>query len=319
MARQVARGSGRSAEAAIESCLRQVLRQIEPTAEQKAGARRSHLHLRELLDSGQIGNRIVDIYLSGSYARDTAIRPLDDVDLIVVVDPQYWNTDWLSSLPAPARIIDSFASAIRRRYPQSSVFKQRRSVRLQLAHINIDVVPAVSEAGNGRIQIPDRDSGEWIVTAPTIHSDAASRVNSSHNGLVKPLVKLAKLWSSELPDSARAKSFTIETIATRVFSKTSFVTLSEGLLLFWDFLASQFHAATVEEWPDNFGMSFSWWKVAVPDIADTGSNTAAYMDRAQAVALSKHARLSRDHLLAAESARTRASLEERVWRSLRIA
>lgn len=318
MARQVARGSGRSAEAAVECCLRQVLRQIEPTAEQKAGARRSHLHLRELLDSGRIGDRIVDIYLSGSYARDTAIRPLDDVDLIVVVDPRNWKTDWLSSLPAPARIIDSFASAIRRRYPQSSVFKQRRSVRLQLAHINIDVVPAVGQRGNGRVQIPDRDSGEWIVTAPAVHSDAASRVNSARSGLFKPLVKLAKLWSSRLPDSARAKSFTIETIATRVFSKTSFVSVSEGLLLFWDYLASRFHAATVQKWHHDFGMSFSWWDVSVPDIAETGSNTAAYMDRSHAVALSKHARLSRDHLLAAEFTRTQETLEERVWRSLRI-
>ena len=314
MARQIARHD----ETQVDLDLRKVLRGIEPTSAQKSGARRSHWHLRELLDSGQLGNRIADIYLSGSYARDTAIRPLDDVDIIVVVDPSYWHVPWLSNLPAPPKVIDTFAAAIRRRYPDSSVFKQRRSVRLQLAHISIDVVPAVKMHDELRIRIPDRDSGEWIVSAPALHAEAASEVNNKRFGLFKPLVKLAKLWSSNLPDSSRAKSFTIETIATRLFYKLPFATLEEGLLLYWDFLASRFHEAVIAKWTDDFGMTFSWWEVAVPDAAGTDSNTASYMNRAHALALSKQARTSRDHLRAAQRARARASREECVYRALKL-
>jgi hypothetical protein len=305
-------------DAQIDRDLRKVLRSIEPTAAQKSGARRSHWHLRELLDKSQLGNRIVDIYLSGSYARETAIRPLDDVDIIVVVDPSYWDVPWLSTLPPPSKVIDTFAGAIRRRYPASTVFKQRRSVCLQLAHICIDVVPAVKASDKPKIRIPDRDSGEWILSAPVMHAEVSARVNHQRAGLFKPVVKLAKLWSSVLPDSSRAKSFTIETIATRLFSEIPFATLEEGLLLFWDFLASRFHEPTIAKWNDDFGMIFSWWEVAVPDAAGTNSNTASYMSRAHALALSKQARVSRDHLCAARKARAERGREERVLRALRI-
>lgn len=122
----------------VDAHLRGLLSAIEPTRAQKDGARRSHNHLRDLLDTGQMATRIIGSYLSGSYARDTAIRPLDDVDIIFEIDPSGWHTGFFSSVPPPERVLESFATAIRRRYPLSSVYGQRRSVRLQLNHLDVD-------------------------------------------------------------------------------------------------------------------------------------------------------------------------------------
>jgi hypothetical protein len=303
---------------AVESVLRQVVADVEPTASQKKGARRSHSHLRDLLDTGQMSAKIVNSYLSGSYARDTAIRPLDDVDVIFEIDPAAWSTGIFSSHPSPERVLESFATAIRRRYTLSSVYGQRRSVRLELNHLDIDVVPAIPVAADsGVILVPDRKTGDWIKSSPQRHSDNATQVNGRRQGKFKPLVKLAKFWNSNLPESARCKSFMIETIAVRIFAGTSFDTLADGLLLFWDFLASRYDHPTLHRWPDSFGMSFGWFSISVPDAAGTGSNTAGYVDDALARALAAKARISRDKFLAAYDARFDETREQYVLQALR--
>src|SRR5205823_1837797 len=142
---------------------------------------------------------------------------------------------------------------------------QRRSVRLQLNHLDIDVVPAIDESGD-LIKIPDRKDGEWITSAPKRHSSIATAVNQSRGGKFKPVVKLLKYWNSRLPSTANLKSFTIETIATHLFKGEEFGTLDEGLFLFFDFLVYCKGEETSHDWDDKYGMRFSeWFGVNVPD------------------------------------------------------
>lgn len=81
-------------------------------------------------------NRIVESYLSGSYARETAIRPLEDVDIIFLIDPRHWPISLFASYPEPDAVLKTFSNAIRRRYQDSSLRTQNRSVRLRLIHLN---------------------------------------------------------------------------------------------------------------------------------------------------------------------------------------
>jgi tRNA nucleotidyltransferase (CCA-adding enzyme) len=74
-----------------EKQLWELIRTIEPTPTQKIGAARSHKHLRGILRTGQMDTRIIKTYLSGSYRRGTAVHPLDDVDIIFVIDPAHWR------------------------------------------------------------------------------------------------------------------------------------------------------------------------------------------------------------------------------------
>ena len=288
----------------LDALLVTLARQIEPTRTQKVGAQRSHNHLRELLRTGQMGSRMIESYLSGSYARDTAIRPIDDVDIVFEIDPKGWKSAICEEFPAPQRVLDSLANAVRYRYPLSSIYGQRRSVRLELHHLNIDVVPAIPDARDASlINIPDRNADEWIKSSPLKHSENASRVNKKRDGRFKPLVKLLKFWNSNLPDTVRCKSFTIETIAVRLFDNVPLTSLVEGAVLFWDFLASRYSEPTKFEWRHDYGMSFGWLSVSVPDAAGTGSNTAASLTNANARALAGKARISRDRLCAAANAR----------------
>src|SRR5438552_4373241 len=119
--------------ASCEDALRDLVKQIEPTSAQEQGAQRSPNYLRDILCTGQMASRITGHYLSGSYSRDTAIRPLDDVDIIFLIDPSRWPHGWFSRFPSAESVLTTFARAIRLRYPVSSVRGQRRSVGLKLS------------------------------------------------------------------------------------------------------------------------------------------------------------------------------------------
>lgn len=299
----------------VEAALWQIARSIEPTPTQKAGAQGSHNHLRDLLNTGQMARRITNSYLSGSYARDTAIRPIDDVDVVFEINPLAWGSGFtlLVPLPPPERVLESFASAIRYRYPVSSVFGQRRSVRLSLYHLDIDVVPAVPDRQQALVvSIPDRDSGEWIRSAPRRHQAIAAEVNTSRQGRFKPLVKLLKYWNGNLPETIRAKSFMIETLATHLFRSVNFDSLESGLLYFWDFVATRVSGPGRYVWRDQYGMSFGLLGISVPDAAGTGSNTARGFTVDQFSSLTGKARISRDRLVAAQGARWGETLQAHI-------
>lgn len=262
----------------------ELVRRIEPTLTQRLGAVRSHKHLRNLLCTGQMATRIQKSYLSGSYARKTAIYPLDDVDIIFMIDPSYWPKPFnllfgSSTYPAPGTVLESFAKAIRYRYPISSVHGQRRSVRLQLYHLDIDIVPAIQDRNDEkRIRIPDKRAGEWILSSPLRHSENATAVNKFQGGKFKPLVKLLKYWNGNLPGTAAFRSFAIETMAVRVFQNFKFDSLQEGLRAFFDFVAFASGNRTMLSWSDKRGITLNWWSCGVPDAAGTGGNIVAGID-----------------------------------------
>lgn len=290
--------------ASCERYLSSLVSRVEPTEHQKEGARRSHNHLRTQLDSGQMAKWIVDSYLSGSYARDTAIAPLDDVDVVFLIDPTHWRTglqSFFESLPTPSRVLETFANAIRYRYQDSSIHLQRRSVRLDLSHISIDAVPAVRGKGDS-ILIGDCPSEEWISSAPKTHEAIAAKVNQSRGGLFKPLVKILKFWNSRLPSTARLKSFAVETMATRVFHSENFTSLEMGFLYFLDFLLHAGGGGAHYKWDSSYGVSLTWLSTEIPDTAGTGSNLAAKVDGDRRKRFLENARVSRDRMLEAKNA-----------------
>ncbi|MEQ1814717.1 MAG: hypothetical protein ABL860_09755 [Candidatus Nitrotoga sp.] len=305
--------------ASCESAIWEYLKKIEPTPTQKDGAVRSHNYLRDILCTGQFASRIKTSYLSGSYARDTAIAPLDDVDIIFVVNPLAWQTGLLSSTPSPETILRSFANAVRYRYPNSSVRTQRRSICLQLNRLDIDVVPAIEADSTGQmILVPDAETGNWIKSSPKQHSDIATKINQARNGNFKPLVKLLKNWNSNLPSTANFKSFIVETMAARLFQEVDIPSLEDGLLRFFDFMAYLDGKAQAYSWTNKYGMSLNGWAVEVFDLAGTGSNLVANLDADRRQKFLDHAVRSRNKMQEAQQAMGVDTACKRVSEALRL-
>ena len=91
-----------------------------------------------------------------------------------------------------------------------------------------------------------------------------------HGGRFKPEVKLLKYWNHQLPETARLKSFAIETLAATLFRNVNLPSLQEGLRLFFDFLAGRKNEAVLYQWDKNYGIHMSLWSHELPDLAGTG-------------------------------------------------
>ncbi len=209
------------------------LQDIEPSATTKSNASSSHTRLREfLIEHPELGQFIFKTFLSGSYKRDTAIRPQvkngnterPDVDIIAVTIHTLYDS--------PAAVVELLYSILRMEY--KNIRRQTRSVGIQAPLADMDVVPIIAPDGlDGTLYIPDRKLEKWLVTNPPGHTNWTIEVNKASNGYFKPLVKLMKWWRRQNPTvSKRPKGFVVECIVAECmnYQETQYADLFLGTL-----------------------------------------------------------------------------------------
>ena len=191
----------------LNSYFRGLLSNIEPGPEAVKTAKKAHEDLRELLEEDEeISKADPETFLSGSYARDTALGSIKDVDVILIIDLDHETT--------PPDVVIAWLQASLQKY-YDSVRAQGRSVRVSTdSGFDLDIVPSVPLSHrHGPIWIPDREVKEWVVTHPKGQIAAGVEKNKALEGLYKPLVKIVKYWRDRLPSkSSRAKSYIVETL-----------------------------------------------------------------------------------------------------------
>ena len=188
-----------------------LLKDIEPSATTTAQASSAHTRIRDRLRKQEsFKDRYVGSFLSGSYARSTAIRPQTsadgterpDVDIIVVTN--------FTILDSPDDVLSEVRSALEddgNGYEVERVNK--RSVRVETWQAEMDIVP-VCEIADG-FMIPDRDISTWKFTNPPVHTEWSAEQNQTFDGRFKPLVKMLKWWRRTNPTSSRKpKGFVLE-------------------------------------------------------------------------------------------------------------
>lgn len=191
----------------IESALEEMKRSLElPPNERSRASYYQNLvrkRLEQTLDGFQRS------FLTGSYARHTAIAPLKDIDIFVVIDRDR-RRDLVEGEPRRCinAVRDAAADALDRM--QKSPMAQRRSIGLDFvsADLKIELVPAFQTGRAEVFQIADRSSSRWILSAPRVHEYLSTAANEQSRGRLKPVIKMIKAWKnqSRLP----IKSFHLE-------------------------------------------------------------------------------------------------------------
>lgn len=211
-----------------------LLRDIEPSDSTVAACSSAHNTLRTALEYDETFSDLhVDTFLSGSYKRDTAIRPQNiggvlqrpDVDIIVVTN--HTEDD------DPHTVLDALRQGlVDAGYENLKV--NRRSIAVTLASVDMDVVPVV-EDGDVYL-IPDVELKKWLTTNPSAHTQWTIDINASASGRFKPLVKLLKWWRRvHLSDQRRPKGFILECLVAKHMNyfqasyETLFVELLEAI------------------------------------------------------------------------------------------
>ena len=199
---------------AIQTQFREFLMDIEPSHTTKKRGQDAHTSLRDFIRSHETFMQYHErTFLSGSYKRDTAIRPQTkdgdeerpDVDIIVVTNHSLDD--------APGEVVSLLYDTLADKY--DDLRKQARSVGVFTYTADMDVVPIIAPDGMaGTLYIPDRGLEEWLETNPPAHTKWTTEMNAASDGRFKPLVKLAKWWRRANPTVAkRPKGFMIECIA----------------------------------------------------------------------------------------------------------
>lgn len=167
---------------------------------------------------------VKEVFLNGSYVRDTMIRPLDDIDIFAVIDKSDYNDN--GERPNPQTVLTKFKDYLNG-IPdyEDKVSQDRPCVTITLQKLHIDVLPALREWGV--LYIPNENLDGWILTDPKTHTQNLDSVNDLRDGMVKDVVKAIKSWK-RLKD-LRIPSFHIEEIAIGIFNSYSFYNLEEGI------------------------------------------------------------------------------------------
>lgn len=184
----------------------------------------------------------------GSFARRTKVRPLDDVDMLVMLqgqDSQVCQSSWdaytfmvtvttdFSPLKPyvdeygwvnSTRILNRFKSGLKAvpNYQKSEIKRTGVAVVLNLKSYAwvFDVVPALPVANwDGSIHhylIPD-GRGNWTRTDPRIDQELVTEVNKNQSGYLLPLIRLIKYWNANYLAASKLKSYHLETLLINAF------------------------------------------------------------------------------------------------------
>lgn len=187
-----------------------LLGNIEPSASAVKKAQKAHEDLRELLENDEeISKAYLGTYLTGSYARNTALKSIKDVDVILLIDLDHTKTE-------PDVVVAWLEAALLMHYKK--VRPQGRSVNVVTdSGFDLDVVPSVpfSEL-DGPVWIPDRDVQTWVGTHPKGQIAFSVERNKSTDGYYKHLVKIFKHWRDRLPrEISRPKSYILESLVAQ--------------------------------------------------------------------------------------------------------
>lgn len=170
------------------------LKDINPSKSTIDEASRLHQSLRNHLKTCKSYKQIyIHSYLSGSYAKQTFIRPKknsDSCDIDIVVEINRTTDD------SPAFVLDELERALKLRscYQNSTI--QNHSVGIDMANFHLDVVPLVKDE-NGFLNIGSSKENIWKRTEPKKHISWTTDVNQGYENAYKPLVKIIKWWRRE--------------------------------------------------------------------------------------------------------------------------
>jgi Second Messenger Oligonucleotide or Dinucleotide Synthetase domain len=178
----------------VVKALDSLLHSLELTEQERTDVARRAQSLADQLRTQKHVSHFTRHFIGGAFARDTAIRPLHDVSLFVVLDgPTHAEAPTVS----PGACLEKLELALSLSAPEAP--PPRRSgravnMRPQDAEIGFDVIPAF-DAGSGAYWIPDRAQQGWLSYEPDPEREAAWNAHEKAGAKLRPLTRAAKLWN----------------------------------------------------------------------------------------------------------------------------
>lgn len=210
----------------------------------KARTSRDYLvgQINNLADNDETFPRLAGYYKPfGSFARSTKVRPLNDIDLLLVCNaagmtaysssgytyrllvnettqsrrPYLDDYGYLSSTKVLNKLKSSLASV--GNYRKAEIKRNGVAVVLSLSSYPwvFDIVPAFpigDGQGNTDYFLIPNGAGEWQRTDPRRDQELVTAANQQHSGRLLPLIRLIKYWNSYRWSPPTISSYYLETM-----------------------------------------------------------------------------------------------------------
>lgn len=177
----------------MQSDFTDFLSEIEPSSSTVDYISSIQTNLRDYLKNHSSYKDVyLDSFLSGSYAKHTAIRPASgdkkrDVDIIVVTS--------YKSTKNSAEVLTELNNILLEKSDYAKASMQHHSIGIEMSNVSIDVVPViVDEYDDSLFYICDSTTGAWTKTDPKGHKLWSTNTNKDNNKKYKPIVKIFKWW-----------------------------------------------------------------------------------------------------------------------------
>ncbi|RGN05353.1 SMODS domain-containing nucleotidyltransferase [Segatella copri] len=172
----------------------------------------------------------------GSFARNTKIRPLDDIDLMVcysgtggvyhiVEENECYTISFSNGIQVLSNLCDEQGMLNSRKvienlkgaladisgYAKADIHRNQEAATLQLTSYpwNFDIVPCFITTSDFYL-IPD-GKGNWKKTDPRIDQQRITKINQTNNGQLLGLIRLMKYWKKKKWGN-RISSYMFETM-----------------------------------------------------------------------------------------------------------
>lgn len=193
----------------LQPLLQAVVEEVRPTQSELEEAQRRGEKVGQVL---QNDGYCESFLIGGSVVKGTALSPVKDVDVFVLLDEPEWMST-LGKLYHPRTILARFDERLRQTYGHlemkghATIRRQRRSVSVRFTNeytVNIDVVPVLRDKGS-KLRVLERWEGDWTPTHPERQIKVLGRHDTSKEP-VRDALRLLKLWRRtnrvELPSCA---------------------------------------------------------------------------------------------------------------------
>ncbi len=215
--------------------IKQFVKRVSLSDRQEDSVSTSYDNIKSHLYDEDLDLGIDEVFLSGSYERDTILKPIDDapldIDIFVVLKNDEGSLN-VNSLPDPKSILLKLKRKLDSLPEYTDKVKQNRPcITVQLSDKEFDVLPSFRSI-EGYFYIPSDDLKGWqLVPDPATHTAQLNKVNADRNYLVKKVVKAVKYWN--IGHDRPYLSIQIEQIAINIFSSNDFTNLEEGTRLWF--------------------------------------------------------------------------------------
>ncbi|MDG9669594.1 CBASS oligonucleotide cyclase [Hahella sp. CR1] len=179
--------------------------------------------------------------LSGSLAKGTALRTLNDIDVACYVS----GANAPSEIP---KLLEYIAERLRKAFPNFSpdqVRPQTYSITVSFkgSGLDVDIVPILYYGGdNWYGNLVSQDDGSFLKTSIPLHLNFIKKRKQKHDKDFAQVVRLIKFWARKEKrekDGFRFKSFMIELILAKLSDNgVNFSDYPEALQAFFTYIAT---------------------------------------------------------------------------------